>query len=123
MKIIRFLIFLFPILGYASISNDLNSYFNQLGFSSNVTAPHAYNGQRAGYYTPGSLFVRNQVRDIQLVHMETPTYRSGCGGIDIYTGGISIINKDEIVNGLQNILSSGGSYAMTLALEEMSPMI
>jgi conjugative transfer pilus assembly protein TraH len=117
------LILVFPLLTYASINDDLRSYLDQLGVASNVTAPHAYEGQRAGYFTGGSLFARNQVRNIQIAHMDTPTYRSGCGGIDFYVGGISIINKEEFVNALQNILSSGGSYAMTLALEEMSPLI
>jgi conjugative transfer pilus assembly protein TraH len=108
---------------YASVDGDLKYYFNQLGAAVNLTAPHAYEGQRAGYFTGGSLFARNQVRNIQIAHIDLPTYRSGCGGIDFYTGGISIINKEEFVNALQNILSSGGSYAMTLALEEMSPLI
>lgn len=111
----------FPVV--ANISGDLKNYFDQLGFSSNVTAPHAYQGQQAGYYTGGNLFVRNRVRDIQIAHMDLPTYRSGCGGIDIYTGGISIIKADEFVNSLQNIMNSGGSYALTLALEEASPII
>lgn len=121
--ILTILLIIFPFLTYASVNDDLKSYFNQLGYAANVTAPHAYDGQRAGYYTGGSLFARNQVRDVQIAHIDLPTYRSGCGGIDIYTGGISIINKEEFVNALRNILSSGGSYAMTLALEEMSPLI
>jgi conjugative transfer pilus assembly protein TraH len=107
----------------STINDDLKSYFGQLGFSSNVTSPHAFQGQSAGYYTGGSLFLRNRVRDIQIAHMEAPTYRSGCGGIDVYTGGISMINTDESVSALQNILNNGGSYAVTLALEESSPLI
>lgn len=107
----------------AGVSNDLKSYFDQLGYSANITSPHAYEGQRAGYLTGGSLFARNEVRDIQIAHIDLPSVRSGCGGIDFYTGGIQIINKKEFVHALKNILSSGGSYAMTLALEEMSPLI
>lgn len=114
-----------PMVSFAggNVSNDLQTYFNQLGFASNVTSPHAYHGQQAGYYTGGSVFVRNQVRDVTIAHMDAPTIRSGCGGIDIYTGGISIINADDFQNALKNIMNSGGSYAMTLALEEASPLI
>lgn len=118
-----FLCYLMAFPCFANINGDLKTYFDQLGFSSNVTAPHAYLGQQAGYYTGGNLFVRNRVRDIQIAHMDLPTYRSGCGGIDIYTGGISIIKADDFVNALQNIMNSGGSYALTLALEEASPII
>ena len=108
---------------FASINGDLKTYFDQLGFTSNATAPHAYQGQQAGYYTGGNMFMRNRVRDIQIAHMDLPTYRSGCGGIDVYTGGISVIKADDFVNALQNIMNSGGSYALTLALEEASPII
>ncbi|MCD8573853.1 MAG: conjugal transfer protein TraH [Gammaproteobacteria bacterium] len=72
---------------HANISSDLNSYFDDLGFDSNVSAPSAYQGQSAGFYTGGSIYARNTVRDIQMMHMDLPSYRAGCGGIDLFTGG------------------------------------
>ena len=71
-------------LAWADINNDLDSYFNKLGYSSNTTSPNAYHGQQAGYYTGGSISMRNQVRDVQVMQVNLPSYRSGCGGIDIY---------------------------------------
>lgn len=106
---------------FADINNDLDSYFNKLGFSSNTTSPNAYHGQQAGYYTGGSMSVRNQVRDVQIMQVNLPSYRSGCGGIDVYAGSLSLINETEIVNMLQNVLNSAGSYAFTLALETATP--
>lgn len=108
---------------HASVNEDLNSYFNGLGFSSNVTSPQAYHGQQAGYYTGGSVFMRSRTRDVQLVELELPSYRSGCSGIDIFTGGFSFINSDQIIPLMQNIMNNSASYAFTLAMETASPAL
>jgi conjugative transfer pilus assembly protein TraH len=115
--------FLFSTVIYANINNDLDSYFTSLGYSSNTTSPHAYHGQQAGYYTGGSTSMRTQVRDVQIVQLNLPSYRSGCGGIDIYAGSFSLIDAAEMKQVLQNTLNSGGAYAFTLALETASPVI
>lgn len=106
---------------YADINSDLDNYFNNLGFSSNTTSPHAYQGQQAGYYTGGSLNMRNQVRDVQIMQVSLPSYRSGCGGIDIFGGSFSMLNADELMELMQNILNNAGAYAFTLALETATP--
>jgi len=112
----------FP-LAVASVNEDLNQYFNSLGYSSNITSPQSYHGQQAGYYTGGSVFLRSPTRDVQLVQLQLPSYRSGCSGIDIFTGGFSYINNDQMVALMQNIMNNAGSYAFTLALETASPAL
>ncbi len=106
---------------FADINNDLDSYFNKLGYSATTTSPNAYHGQQAGYYTGGSFSARNQVRDVQIMQYSLPSVRSGCGGIDVFAGSISLINADEITKMLQGVLNSAGAYAFTLALETATP--
>jgi conjugative transfer pilus assembly protein TraH len=108
---------------YANINSDLNSYFNDLGFSSNTTSPSAYHGQEAGFYTGGSILARNAIRDVQIVQIDLPSYRSGCGGIDLFAGGFSFINSDQLINMLNNILNNAAAYAFTLSLETVTPEI
>lgn len=108
---------------WANMNKDLDNYFNSLGFSSNITSPQAYHGQQAGYYTGGSLFMRSATRDVQIVQMQLPSYRSGCSGIDIFTGGFSFIDNDQMVSLLQNIMNNSASYAFTLAMETASPAL
>jgi conjugative transfer pilus assembly protein TraH len=103
------------------VNGDLTNYFDSLGFSTNVTSPHAYNGQEAGLYTGGSLFARTPVRNVQLVQVELPSYRAGCGGIDIFTGGFSYVKYDDLVNLMQNIMNNSAGYAFTLAMETATP--
>ena len=121
-----FLIFIaiFIKMAYAAdINQDLNAYFNKLGFSSNVTGASAYHGQSAGFYSGGSVFTRNAVRDVQIIQMDLPSYRSGCGGIDLYAGGFSFIDSDKLVETLKDILNNAAAYSFTLAMETVTPEI
>ncbi|HEX4045772.1 MAG TPA: conjugal transfer protein TraH [Gammaproteobacteria bacterium] len=114
---------LYSHLSFAGLNQDLNDYFNGLGFSSNVTSPQAYHGQQAGYYTGGSVFMRTPARNVQLIQMELPSYRSGCSGIDLFAGGFSFVDSDQLVQLMQNIMNNAGSYAFTLALETATPAL
>lgn len=108
---------------HADPSSDLNHYFNHLGFEANVTGSHSYESQAAGFASLGSVYARNQVRNIQIAHVDVPGFRAGCGGIDIFAGGASFIKGDQIVEFMQSILSNGAGYAMNLALETELPEI
>lgn len=108
---------------FADINGDLNSFFNNLGFSNNVTGANAYQGQEAGYYTGGSLYARESVRDVQIAQIDLPSFRSGCGGIDLFTGGFSFVNSQELVNTMQNIINNAAGYSFNLALESATPEV
>ena len=63
LKNIGITMLMFAQCSFASTSNELNHFFNNLGFSSNVTGSHVYQTQAAGYVSSGSLYMRNQVRN------------------------------------------------------------
>ncbi|MHB1948313.1 MAG: conjugal transfer protein TraH [Gammaproteobacteria bacterium] len=122
-KIILFFILFFPKILFADVNSDLNNFFDGLGVMTNTTAPHAYQGQQAGYYSGGSVFSRNAVRNFQLVQVDLPSFRAGCGGIDLFAGGFSYINNDQLVALMRNIMNNAKGYGMLLALEEVTPQI
>ena len=123
-KFVIFSLFSFvTVTAFASVNSDLNNFFNDLGFSDNTTAPNAYAGQEAGYYSGGSLFARDSVRDVQIAQVQLPGFRSGCGGIDLFTGGFSFINSQQLVNLMENIINNSMGYAFNLALESTTPEI
>lgn len=107
----------------AGVNSDLNSYFDDLGFQTNVTNPSAYNGQTAGYYSGGSVFTRDAVRDVQIAQIDLPSYRAGCGGIDMFTGGFSFVNSDQLVAVSKNIMNNAVGYAFNLTMETATPEI
>lgn len=108
---------------FADVNSDLNNYFDGLGMVTNTTAPHAFQGQQAGYYSGGSLYARSTVRNVQLVQVDLPSFRSGCGGIDAFAGGFSFVNNDQLVQMMRNVMNNAKGYAFSLALAEVTPLI
>ncbi|WP_172956781.1 conjugal transfer protein TraH, partial [Escherichia sp. MOD1-EC6096] len=64
----------------ADVNNDLNKFFNKLGFEGNATRAAVWQGQAAGYATGGNLFLRNQVNTLQIASFTPPHITAGCGG-------------------------------------------
>lgn len=113
----------FVLPSFAGISDDLDSFFDSLGFQTNTTGAGAYQGQSAGLYTGGQLFARNEVRRMNLANVQLPSYRAGCGGIDMYMGGFSFIDTDEFVNLLEAVGNNAVGFAWMLAMDTVSPAI
>lgn len=123
LAIVLFLMSSYPHANGIDISTDLDAYFDKLGFLSNTTSPGAYYSQAAGSYAGGSLFARNQVRQYQLMQLDLPSYRAGCGGIDLYMGSMSFLSKDNMVALGKSIMTNGTSYAFDLAMATTVPEI
>ena len=107
---------------YAGIKG-FDKHVKNLGFMSNVTSPGVVEDQRAGYYTGGGLVMKGQVSDTQLAHIDLPSIKAGCGGIDLYGGGFGFIKLDEIKKLGQNIVQNSIGYAAEIAIDTISPMI
>ena len=107
----------------ADVNHDLTLFFNKLGHASNLSRPGAYQDQTAGYYTGGNLFARNQIHSSQLVTIQLPDFRAGCGGVDMFMGAMSHISSARLIEALKAIGSNMGSYALLLAIETMSPQV
>jgi conjugative transfer pilus assembly protein TraH len=113
----------FSLKAHANVSTDLDSFFNGIGYASNVTTPAAFESQAAGFFGGGSLYARNQVRQYQLVQLDLPSYRAGCGGIDLYTGSMSFLSNQKLVDLGKSVMSNGGAYAADLMLASTIPEI
>jgi conjugative transfer pilus assembly protein TraH len=105
----------------ADVQGDLNGYFSSLGFGGNVSKAQAWQGQAAGYITGGSVYLRNPVKQVQLISMQVPSLNAGCGGIDAYLGAFSFINGAELQRFVKQIMSNAAGYAFDLALQTMVP--
>ena len=107
----------------ADVAGDLGNFFTKLGYDGNITEPVAYQGQAAGYYSGGSMVLRNQVKNIQLINLDLPSLKAGCGGIDLFGGGFSFINAQAITEFFQKIMSNATGYIFKLALQTAVPQI
>lgn len=106
---------------FANVSQDLDNFFNGIGFASNTTNPAAFESQAAGFFGGGSLYARNQVRQYQLVQLDLPSYRAGCGGIDLFTGSLSFLSEDKLVDLGKSVMTNSGAYAVDVMLATTVP--
>lgn len=104
-----------------NIGSDLNDFVNGLGFASNVTAPQAFESQAAGFFGGGTLYARNQVRQYQLVTLDLPSFRAGCGGIDLHTGSFSFISGDKLIDLGKSIMTNALGYGVDVMLATTVP--
>ena len=106
---------------FANIGSDLDGFLNGIGYASNTTSPAAFQSQAAGFYGGGSLYARNQVRQYQLVQLDLPSYRAGCGGIDLYMGSLSFLSQEKLVDLGKSVMTNSGAYAVDVMLATTVP--
>lgn len=109
--------------GVADIAGDMTAFYDSLGGTASASGPQLYRGQSAGYFSAGSFNARAPIRNYNPVSVQMPSIRAGCGGIDLFLGGFSYINANELITMLQNIGSGAVGYAFQLALATISPTI
>jgi conjugative transfer pilus assembly protein TraH len=108
---------------HADVLKNMQSFYSSFGASTNSTEASAYHDQSGGYLTGGSLFIRNPVRNQRLGNITPPGFRVGCGGIDIWGGGMGFINADQLKEMMKSIVGGLPSYAFMLAVETYAPQI
>lgn len=121
--LILFMTIFFHVGCNADIKKEMVKFLDDLGSVSNVSGPEIYQGQKAGYATAGGVTIRNKSVNLNPLHVTLPRFEAGCAGIDIFTGGFSFIDDQQLVEALKNIASSTAGYAFMLSLESVSPQI
>ena len=105
----------------ANVQTSMQSWFNDIGAYGNVTGPSAYQGQTMNLYTGGSLYMRTPVKNYQLATISPSGFKAGCGGIDLFAGSFSFINKEQLTALLRNIANNAIGYAFMMAVKSISP--
>lgn len=105
------------------LNSEVNKMFNDLGAIGNYTAPGAFRGQVYNTFSGGGLMLRAPNKTYQLMAIDYPTAKAGCGGIDLFGGSFSFISAAEFKNMLKNITAALPGVAFQLALETVSPLL
>ncbi len=116
------------VLGIASLfltgnasAMSMQELFDSINAQGNVSNPAVLQGQTMNLYTGGSLFMRMPKRTYNLASATPPSWNAGCGGIDLFMGGFSFINKEQFVGMLRNIGSNALGYGFKLAIQNLCP--
>ncbi|EEZ39252.1 conjugal transfer protein TraH [Photobacterium damselae] len=108
---------------FAGTTGDLGGFFDGLNYQGNITAPQSYKGQMASYYSGGGAYIRTPVKQAQMAAFTVPEIKAGCGGIDLFSGGFSFINSDQLVQMGKAIVSNAIPFAVDLALQTWAPQL
>lgn len=111
---------LFPVGSFASngLQSEMDKLFNGM---SNYTPAGVYETQRRGVLSGGRVTVKTKIFDENLVSFAPPSWKAGCGGVDLYGGSLSFINADQIVQLLRAVAANAKGYAFQLALDNVFP--
>tara|TARA_R110002095_G_scaffold127479_4_gene110550 strand:- start:172 stop:1569 length:1398 start_codon:yes stop_codon:yes gene_type:complete len=112
---------LFTATAQAQVSDELDDFWSGVQANANVTGPRADIGQEGGYFTGGSLVYRAPQDNLQIMSAQAPSVRAGCGGIDIFSGGFSFVNAEQLVAHLRALAANAQGVAFSLALKTLCP--
>ena len=73
----------------AQVGQDMAEFWQDLNGYGNVSGPSSHDLQRGGYYTLGQIYLRTPRKTLDPIDIQFPSYRAGCGGIDLFAGGFS----------------------------------
>lgn len=82
-----------------------------------VAGPSSFSGQRRGYLQGGQFTGRYRLANDNLFSVTPPRIRAGCGGIDLFAGGLSFLDPEYLVEKFENILQAAPALAFSMALK------
>lgn len=115
------ILFVSPQIVSADLQDEVNDLFNSAGLATSTTDAAVFEGQHNGYMTGGSIKARAPYKKIDMFNVQAPHLTAGCGGIDIFLGGLSFVSLDEFKAMLQTMAENAPGYAVQVAMESMCP--
>src|SRR3546814_2288377 len=82
-------------------------------------SPGSFEDQTRGYLTAGGMSGRVDVHNDYLMSLSLPKVKAGCGGIDMFLGGMSFLDPDYLVQKLESILQAAPAVAFQYLLETL----
>lgn len=103
---------------HAGLSTQMDSVFNGM---TNVTSPGVHEGQRRGVITGGRMTTKFPIVNQDIMSFSPPSWKAGCGGIDMFMGSFSMVDSDQIVELFRAVAANATGYAFKLALSTVFP--
>ena len=84
---------------------------------STVSTPGTFQTERRGYVTTSNVSMRYKQDNDHLVSFSPPSFKKGCGGIDMFFGSMNYLNADRLMAKFERIMEGAlATYAFDLAL-------
>jgi len=102
----------------AGMNTQMDNIFTEM---SNYSSPGSYETASRNVFSGGSYVMHSRIFNENLVNLQAPSLKGGCGGIDVFGGSFSFINSDQIVHLMREVASNSKGYAFQLAMDNMCP--
>jgi conjugative transfer pilus assembly protein TraH len=99
----------------AAAQSWAESWFDNVTY----TNPGSFQDQARGYLTAGGMTGRVDVHNDYLMSVSLPKIHAGCGGIDMFLGGMSFLDPDYLVQKLESIMQAAPAVAFQYLLETL----
>lgn len=109
------LLLIFMVATPARADSWAESWFDNVTY----TDPGSFSDQTRGYLTAGGMSGRVDVHNDYLMSLGLPKIKAGCGGIDMFLGGMSFLDPDYLVQKLESILQAAPAVAFQYLLETL----
>lgn len=106
---------------HAQVGQDMAEFWQDLNGYGNVSGPSSHDLQRGGYYTLGQIYLRTPRKTLDPIDIQFPSYRAGCGGIDLFAGGFSFIDADEFIDFLRAVAADSAGLIFKAGIDAVSP--
>jgi len=110
---------------YADLAGEIEAMYKNMGVEVPTTlsggSARNFEAQGRSYFVGGGARLNTPVEQINLLDFESPSIKAGCGGIDLYMGSFSYVNKEELNQLARAIAQNAVGYAFQLALSTMCP--
>lgn len=89
----------------------------------NTTSAGTISNQMRGGMTGGSVVARTPIMSANVVAFDPPRINAGCGGIDLYAGSFSFINKEQLIALMRAVASNAAGLLFKAAIQAVSPQL
>lgn len=88
---------------------------------STTTSPGKFETTERSGFQGGRYTEKYPIANFDLFHMDLPSARGGCNGIDVFGGSYSFIDADQLIESLKKVAANAKGYAFQLAMDQMCP--
>jgi len=115
------IILLLGVLIHTSVIADpwIDDWMGNKTATTTATGAGHFKGSQRGFASGGSLSARWPMSTEYPITIAPPKINAGCGGIDVYLGGISYLDPEYLMSKLQGVLTAAPFVAFDMALKTM----
>lgn len=86
-----------------------------------ISGPSYHQGASRNYLSAGNLSFRRDTSVVKPISIAAPRVKAaGCGGIDLFMGGISYMDVDMLIDKFEQMIQNGDVIAFQLAIKSLS---